>query len=92
MVIEQSVENVVETILIDNNPQPIIGVREATSTVSVKDGEIVVLGGLQENTGSDSNDYFPVIGRLPLIRNIFGGSAEDYDRTEIIIFLSLIHI
>ena len=46
-----------------------------------------MLGGLQENTGSDSNDYFPVIGRLPLIRNIFGGSAEDYDRTEIIIFI-----
>ena len=87
MVIEQSVENVVETIFIDDNPQPIIGVREATSTVSVKDGQIVVLGGLQENTGSDSNDYFPVIGRLPLIRNIFGGSTEDYDRTEIIIFI-----
>ena len=67
MVIEQSVENVVETIFIDDNPQPIIGVREATSTVSVKDGQIVVLGGLQENTGSDSSDYFPVIGRLPLI-------------------------
>lgn len=87
MVIEQSVENVVETIFIDDNPQPIIGVREATSTVSVKDGQIVVLGGLQENTGSDSNDYFPVIGRLPLIRNIFGGSTDDYDRTEIIIFI-----
>lgn len=87
MVIEQSVENVVETIFIDDNPQPIIGVREATSTVSVKDGQIVVLGGLQENTGSDSNDYFPVIGRLPLIRNIIGGSTEDYDRTEIIIFI-----
>jgi general secretion pathway protein D len=87
MVIEQSVENVVETIFIDDIPQPIIGVREATSTVSVKDGQIVVLGGLQENTGSDSNDYFPVIGRLPLIRNIFGGSTEDYDRTEIIIFI-----
>ena len=87
MVIEQSVENVVETIFIDDNPQPIIGVREATSTVSVKDGQIVVLGGLQENTGSDSSDYFPVIGRLPLIKNIFGGSTEDYDRTEIIIFI-----
>ena len=87
MVIEQSVENVVETIIIDDNPQPIIGVREATSTVSVKDGEIVVLGGLQENTGTDSNDYFPIIGRLPLIRNILGGSAEDHKRTEIIIFI-----
>lgn len=87
MVIEQTVENVVETILIDGNPQPIIGVREATSTVSVKDGQIVVLGGLQENTGSDSNDYFPIIGRLPGIRNLLGASTDDYDRTEIIIFI-----
>ena len=87
MVIEQTVENVVDTVPIDGNDQPIIGVREATSTISVKDGQIVVLGGLQENKGTDSNNYFPLIGRLPLIKNIFGGSTEDYDRTEIIIFI-----
>lgn len=87
MVIEQTVENVVDTVPIDGNDQPIIGVREATSTVSVKDGQIVVLGGLQENTGADSNAYFPIIGRLPGIRNILGNSTQDYDRTEIIIFI-----
>lgn len=87
MVIEQTVENVVDTVPIDGNDQPIIGVREATSTISVKDGQIVVLGGLQENKGTDSNNYFPLIGRLPLVKNIFGGSTEDYDRTEIIIFI-----
>ncbi len=87
MVIEQTVENVIENIQIDNNDQPIIGVREATSTISVKDGEIIVLGGLQENTGTDSNNYFPIIGRLPGVRHIFGGSTDDYERTEIIIFI-----
>jgi len=87
MVIEQTVENVIENIKIDNNDQPIIGVREATSTISVKDGEIIVLGGLQENTKTDSNNYFPIIGRMPGIRNIFGGSTQDYERTEIIIFI-----
>ncbi|MGJ8651840.1 MAG: secretin N-terminal domain-containing protein [Opitutaceae bacterium] len=87
MVIEQTVENVVDTVPIDGNDQPIIGVREATSTISVKDGQIVVLGGLQENKGTDSNNYFPIVGRLPLVKNIFGGSTEDYDRTEIIIFI-----
>ncbi|MGZ0657187.1 secretin N-terminal domain-containing protein [Coraliomargarita sp. W4R72] len=87
MVIEQTVENVVDTVTIDGNDQPIIGVREATSTISVKDGQIVVLGGLQENTGSDSSNYFPLIRRIPLIKNILGNSTEKYDRTEIIIFI-----
>ena len=87
MVIEQTVENVADTVTIDGNAQPIIGVREATSTISVKDGQIVVLGGLQENTGTDSNSYFPLIGRLPIVKNIFGTSNKDYKRTEIIIFI-----
>lgn len=87
MVIEQTIENVIENIKIDNNDQPIIGVREATSTISVKDGEIIVLGGLQENTNTDSNNYMPLFGRLPIIRNILGGSTDDYERTEIVIFI-----
>ena len=87
MVVEQKVENIVDTVSIDGNNQPVIGVREATSTVSVQDGQIVVLGGLQENSGGDSNSYFPLVGRLPVIRSIFGGSTEDYSRSEIIIFI-----
>mgnify|MGYP006234902485 CR=1 FL=1 len=87
MVIEQTIENVIENIKIDNNDQPIIGVREATSTISVKNGEIIVLGGLQENTNTESNNYMPLFGRLPIIKNIFGGSTDDYERTEIIIFI-----
>jgi general secretion pathway protein D len=87
MVVEQTVENIVDTVSIDGNSQPVIGVREATSTVSVQDGEIVVLGGLQENSGGDSKSYFPLVGRLPVIRSVFGGSTEDYSRSEIIIFI-----
>ena len=87
MVIEQTVENVIETVKIDGNDQPVIGKREATSTVSVKDGQIIVLGGLQENTETESNSYFPLIGRLPIVRDILGGSTEDYERSEIIIFI-----
>ena len=87
MVIEQTVENVVETVTIDNNQQPVIGKREATSTISVKNGEIIVLGGLQENSETEGNSYFPLVGRLPIVKEIFGGSNNDYDRSEIIIFI-----
>lgn len=87
MSIEQTVENVDGDVTIDGNVQPIISKREASSTVSVKDGQIIVLAGLQENSLIKGNNYFPIIGRLPLIRNIFGGSTDSYVRSEIIIFI-----
>lgn len=87
MKIEQTVENVVETTEIDGNDQPIIGKREATSTISVKDGQVIILGGLQENSATDSNNYWPFIGRLPGIGSFFGGDSKEFRRTELIIFI-----
>jgi len=87
MEIEQTVDNVAGTTNIDGNEQPIIGRREATSTITVNSGEVIVLGGLQENRRSDSKGYFPFFGRTPGLRNIFGGSTEDFTRTELIIFV-----
>ena len=46
-----------------------------------------VLGGLQENSITESDSYFPIIGRWPLIRNLFGTDSDDYTKTEIIIFI-----
>ncbi len=87
MVIEQTIEDVIRDVTIDGNPQPVIGKREATSTISVKDGQIVILGGLQENSQSGSDNYFPIIGKLPVIRSIFGVKSDEYKKTEIIIFI-----
>lgn len=87
MKIEQTVDNVAGTTKIDGNDQPIIGRREATSTITVNSGEVIVLGGLQENRRNDSNAYFPFLGKLPLLKHIFGGESTDFARTELIIFI-----
>lgn len=87
MQIEQTVDNVAGSITIDGNPQPIIGRREATSTITVDSGEMIVLGGLQENRQSDSNSYFPLLGRLPVVKEFFGGENTEYTRTELVIFI-----
>lgn len=87
MVIEQTIENVDSEIEINGNKQPIIGKREATSTVSVKDGQIVILGGLQQNTLIDSNSYFPVLSSVPGLKTLFTSASEQYERSEIIIFV-----
>jgi general secretion pathway protein D len=67
--------------------QPIIGKREANSTITVNDGDVIILGGLQENKKDISNTYFPVIGRLPVLKKVFSGETVKYTRSELIIFI-----
>ncbi|MEC8404612.1 MAG: secretin N-terminal domain-containing protein [Verrucomicrobiota bacterium] len=67
--------------------QPIIGKREANSTITVNDGDVIILGGLQENKKDISNTYFPIIGRLPVLKKIFSGETVKYTRSELIIFI-----
>ncbi len=87
MTIEQTVDNVAGTTTIDGNDQPIIGRREATSTITVNSGEVIILGGLQENRRNENNAYFPLLGRMPLVKEVFGGDTSEFTRTELIIFV-----
>ena len=72
---------------VNNNPQPIIGKREANSTITVQDGKIAVLAGLQQNKTNNSKAVFPLIGRLPVLKHLFSNSNKEYNRTELIIFI-----
>ena len=87
MTIEQTVDSITSNTTIDGNEQPIIGRREATSTITVNSGEVIVLGGLQENEKILSNAYFPVLGKLPILGQIFGGNSEQYVRRDLVIFI-----
>ena len=69
------------------NTTPIIGKREANSTITVKDQEVTILGGLQENRKNRTTTYFPIIGRIPFIGDALSGEKVEYVRTELIIFV-----
>ena len=71
----------------DIDTKPIIGKREANSTITVNDGDVIILGGLQENKKDVSNTYFPFIGRLPLFKEFLSNESVNYTRTELIIFI-----
>ena len=87
MEINQSADSISGKTTIDGNEQPIIGKREANSTITVSDKEIAILAGLQQNEISDSGTYFPLIGRLPILKNIISGTTKSYNRTELVIFI-----
>ena len=90
MKIEQTVDTVKKIEGFDSskvNTTPIIGKREANSTITVKDRELITLGGLQENEKDTTHTYFPLIGKLPGLKQLLSGELISYNRKELIIFV-----
>jgi general secretion pathway protein D len=67
---------------------PIVNNREATSTVTVKDGDTVVLGGIISTTKNKTVNKVPLLGDIPLIGNLFKNTTNDIQRTELIVLLT----
>lgn len=67
---------------------PIVNQREAQTTISVKDGETVVLGGIIRNTVSTTVNKIPLLGDIPLLGNLFKSTTKNNNKTELLVFLT----
>lgn len=66
---------------------PIINVREMSTTVKVKNGEMLVIGGLISEFDETEGEFAPVIGKIPLARYLFGYEEKEHLKRELIILL-----
>ncbi|MEN8189539.1 MAG: pilus (MSHA type) biogenesis protein MshL [Thermodesulfobacteriota bacterium] len=66
---------------------PVVNVREMSTTVRVKDGEMLVIGGLISNVEQTEGEFLPVLGSIPLIRYLFGYEQKVNQKRELIILL-----
>jgi len=57
------------------------------TTVSVDDGQILVLGGLLKDEFADSEGRVPGLGSLPLIGNLFKNTGRSRVKTNLMVFL-----
>jgi general secretion pathway protein D len=87
MEIEQQNQSITGTVLVNGNPQPIIGTRTANSYVSVKDRGLIALGGLQSLTSRDSNSRMAILGKIPVLGDLFSRTTTEMERTELLIFI-----
>ncbi len=67
--------------------QPVIGTRQASSFVSVGNGRMVVLGGLQKLKDTNNDDKVFILGDIPLLGRLFRPSNTEVARTELLIFI-----
>ena len=87
MEIEQIVETVVDTQTIDNNVQPIIGTRRATSFVSIQNEETLVMAGLQSVESQNSDGKVFILGSIPVVGRLFSPKSKKEITRELIIFI-----
>ena len=67
---------------------PIVNQREAETTVSVKDGETIILGGMIRNQVTSTVNKIPLLGSIPLLGELFTQKKNDHQKTELLVFLT----
>ncbi len=66
---------------------PIINVREMSTTVRVKDGEMLVIGGLISNVEDSDGTFIPGTSGIPFFKYFFGYEEKTSRKRELIILL-----
>jgi type II secretory pathway component GspD/PulD (secretin) len=72
----------------DPNIPPTILTRSFQSTIRVKDGETVVLGGLSRESTSNSTEGLPWLSRAPILKWFFGTNSRNKSRSSLIIYIT----
>ncbi len=66
---------------------PVVDIREMSTTVKVKNGQMLVIGGLIANRDQKDGQFAPVLGSIPILKYLFGYESNAATRTELIILL-----
>jgi type IV pilus assembly protein PilQ len=72
----------------DNQGNPQIDTRQASTQVVLNDGETVVIGGIINNSDSKTNNVVPGISKIPLIGELFKQRTKETSNFELLIFLT----
>lgn len=67
---------------------PYVTTSEAETSVVVKDGTTIIIGGLMKDTFVDHREKVPFIGDMPLIGKLFSAKGKSKEKTELVIFLT----
>lgn len=66
---------------------PVIRSREMESVIRVENGNIAVMGGLMEDTLTNTDNAIPGISRVPGLGQLFTQRDDSVQKTELVIFL-----
>ena len=87
MEIDQTIDDINGQVEIDGNEQPVIARRQATSFVSVRSQEMIVLGGLRQTEVRRVKKRIGLLGQVPIIAPLFTNYEDEDITVELIVFI-----
>jgi type IV pilus assembly protein PilQ len=69
-------------------PQPIVDKREAETSLLVKNGQTIVLGGLKKKDVTKQVNKVPLLGDIPIICYLFRFQGENTVNSELVVFVT----
>jgi len=70
----------------DNGPFGSV-TRDFSSNIRVKNGDMVLLGGLEDKTITNSGGGLPFLSRIPILRWIFGNRTKTNSKSQLNVFI-----
>ncbi|HZO87167.1 MAG TPA: secretin and TonB N-terminal domain-containing protein [Chthonomonadaceae bacterium] len=62
--------------------------REAQTTIRIKSGETIVIGGLLQDEDTKTFSKVPILGDIPLIGQLFRNHSRTHTRQEVLVFVT----
>ena len=82
------VSSVTSTVTINNSQYPIIATREAQTTVSLRSGEMMVIGGLVHEQEDVTETRVPLLGHIPILGELFTQRAKNKHQSELLVLIT----
>lgn len=67
---------------------PIVQTTQAETSVSIKDGTTIIIGGLIKDQRTQTVNKIPFLGDLPMIKYAFSSTDSEVQKQELVIFLT----
>jgi len=67
---------------------PIITVRKTDSSVTIKSGYTLAIGGLIQTDSENSSSRIPVLGDIPGLGRLFSSTGKQVDKRNLIVFIT----
>lgn len=76
---------------IDNNQfsNPIASIQQTLQSVTVKDGETIVIGGIKRDKKSETEQGVPLLSKIPLLGGLFRYTEDSSENAEVVIAIKV---
>ena len=85
--IKQEVSNIAQAITTGSSTDLIFNTRTINTSVIADDGEIIVLGGLVEQSETAMTEKVPLLGDIPVAGRLFRTEGKGLGRTNLMVFI-----